>query len=183
MNGRRLLPAFFMIACISLLAFAVIPRSAPAQEDLESRVAALETRVDEQGDVISALRRRVRDLEEQADSEETGGGSGDSSSSGSDSSSGTSLSGVGASVTDSIQLEAGNYRVTATVEIQTSFGGDGFAVFAYTDGDNKDLLFNEVVDENGTWEASQVLEVPSSGSVYFEVTNTESAWTLTIEPL
>ncbi|MGH2549491.1 MAG: hypothetical protein ACRDHN_08880 [Thermomicrobiales bacterium] len=182
MNGRRLLPAIFMVTCLALLAFAAIPRSAPAQDDLEARVAALETRVDEQGDVISALRRRVRDLEEQANSKETGDSSDDSGSSGSDASSGTTLSGTGSSVTDSIQLAAGNYRVTATVDAQTSFGGDGFAVWVYI-GSDKDLLFNELLDENGPWEGSQVLEVSSSGSVYFEISNTESAWTLTIEPL
>lgn len=179
MDTRRILILGLVVALAGLTAFTAFGDSAPAQSNLEDRVAALETEVAEQGEDIVDLRQRVRDLEGIVNAEETA----DAGSEGKDGSAGIEISGNGETVSDPIHLDAGSYRVTANVDAQSVFGGDGFAVVAYADGEYLDLIFNELIDENGPWSGSQVLQVPSSADVYFEVTNTSSDWTLTISPL
>lgn len=92
------------------------------------------------------------------------------------------LKGTGSTVSSSIRLDAGRYKVTAKVNVN---GVDGFAVWIYGPGDSKDLLFNEVIEQSGTgtWSSSQVFEAGDGGSFYVETTNTESSWTLTFDPL
>jgi len=83
-------------------------------------------------------------------------------------------------VSDKFVLSAGNYKVSAPVEIESGF--DGFAVWVYVDGE-KDLLFNETIDENGTWTGSAILDAGSGGEAYFVVENADSAWSLSVEPM
>jgi len=90
------------------------------------------------------------------------------------------IEGNGSMVIDNIDLEAGRYKVTATVEVAAF---DGFAVWVYGRDGSEDLLFNDLIEEPGTWTSSQVLEVSGSGGVFLETTNTDSPWTLTFEPL
>lgn len=92
------------------------------------------------------------------------------------------VSGFGTTVTDKFSLAAGRYRVTATVEIATAYGFDGFAVFFYPAKGTEELLFNELIDVPGTWTGSAVLDNPRSGEVFVAAENTESAWTLVFEP-
>jgi hypothetical protein len=98
----------------------------------------------------------------------------------SSSSNGRTIKGKGSTVSDSFRLSAGRYKVTARVEVD---GFDGFAVWIYGAGDFKDLLFNDVIDESGTWTSSQVFETDGGGSFYVETTNTDSSWTLTFEKM
>lgn len=178
MTARRVLFSCVVLIALAALASVAIPRNAPAQSNVEDRVAALETEVAAQADDISALRRRIRDLEQDKSNAGTGNGEDQPAATG-----GTTLSGTGESVSEAIRLKAGAYRITANVDAQSSYGGDGFAVIAYANGEYFDLIFNELIDTNGPWSGSQVLRLDSAADVYFEITNTSSAWTLTIEPL
>lgn len=183
MGARRMLIVGVAIALVGIAGFAAFTDSAPAQSNVESRVAALETEVAEQGEDIVNLRQRVRDLEATVSAGESRGEELGSDRSGENGSNGITISGTGETVSDPIHLNAGSYRVTVNVDAQSAFGGDGFAVVAYADGEYLDLIFNELIPENGPWSASQVLQIPVSADIYFEVTNTSSAWEIVISLL
>ncbi len=183
MAARRVLFSCVVLIALVALAVVAIPGDAPAQSNVEDRVAALETEVAAQGDDISALRRRVRDLEQDKSEAASGNDEDTGAQDKPAATDGTTLSGSGETVSDAIRLKAGAYRITANVDAQSSYGGDGFAVVAYANGEYLDLIFNELIDANGPWSGSQVLRLDSDAEVYFEISNTSSAWTLTIEPL
>jgi hypothetical protein len=168
MNRRVFLGAFSVVGAAGFVAYA---------QPTEEQISDLETQVDELDQRVSALETQVA---------EGGGSDGklpdDSGDSGSNSSAdASSLEGAGNSVTDKFQLNAGNYRVQATVEVDGDF--DGFSVGVYDPSDNWDLLFNELIDTSGTAEFEAVYEAPDDGEYYVEVSNTNSAWTLSFAAL
>ncbi len=92
------------------------------------------------------------------------------------------VSGAGTTVSENFTLPEGRYRVNATVEVATQFGFDGFIIYFYDANGGESLLFNELIDQNGTWTGSTVLNNPESGEVFVSSENTESAWVLEFEP-
>jgi hypothetical protein len=96
----------------------------------------------------------------------------------------TTITGVGPTVTDFFPLQHGQYRVTATIEVYGGF--DGFILQMY--GENGDLgydgyVLNEITDQSGTWTVSAVFTADQDGNYYAEISNTESAWTVTFEAM
>ena len=92
------------------------------------------------------------------------------------------VSGVGTAVSEKFTLPEGRYRVSATLEVATQFGFDGLIIYFYDANGGESLLFNEIIQQNGTWTGSTVLTNPESGEVFVSSENTESAWTLEFEP-
>jgi hypothetical protein len=176
------------LAMIALVALATIVTGsmavsmtapADAQDQTDDRLTALETTVAEQGEDISSLRNRVRALEDAASTTGNTSDDGDGDGGGVPAG-GVTVSGTGSFVSDTFQLAAGRYKVSATVEV-TDF--DGFSVTVYAPDGDRDLLFNEIIDEGGTWTGSAVYDAPATGEYFVEVSNTTSSWSLVFEPI
>jgi len=94
--------------------------------------------------------------------------------------SGASLQGVGTSVSDSFNLSAGRYKVSATLRVETF---SGFIVSLYGPDGESPSIFNEIIQEPGSWSGSTIVNIPTTGTYYVEVDNTTEAWTLEFEPI
>ncbi len=129
---------------------------------------------------VDDLERRVNDLDQRVAALESP--SGESQPSTDQAKEGTqSVSGQGVAVSDPVGLQAGRYRVNATVDVTSGF--DGFAVTMHAPNGDTELLFNELIDQSGTWEGSSIYQATVGGDHFFQVENTSSAWTLTIAPI
>jgi uncharacterized protein (DUF2141 family) len=168
MNRRVFLGAFSVVGAAGFVAYA---------QPTEEQINDLESQVDELDQRVSALETQVAEGDE-SDAESSDDGDDSGSESSVDAS---SLEGAGNSVSDKFQLNAGNYRVQATVDVDGDF--DGFSVGVYDPSDNWDLLFNEIIESSGTAEFEAVYEAPEDGQYYVEVSNTNSAWTLSFAAL
>jgi hypothetical protein len=176
MKSGRLFATFIFTLAIALAMFALIPNGAPAQDAIDERVSALETQVAQQADEIGDLQDRVEVLEGDSKGSTSTGRDAQTEKSGAGNS--ITISGNGDTVSDTFVLAPGNFKVSASVDVKGDF--DGFAVWIYIDG-SKDLLFNELIDQNGTWTGSAILDAGAGGEAYFAVENTDSTWTLTVE--
>jgi hypothetical protein len=175
MASKRIFALLVPILSIAIIAFMLLPNRAPAQDAIDERVSALETQVALQAGEIADLQDQVDQLVANQSNPSANAPSGESGAVNA-----TTFSGTGEMVSDKFVLSPGNHKVTASVDIESGF--DGFAVWVYIDGE-KDLLFNETIDENGPWTGSAILDAGNGGEAYFEVENTDSAWSLIVEPM
>lgn len=175
--------AVVTLACFGLLAYAGFTALSPpadAQDNTEGRLGNVETLVADQGTEVAGLRRRVKRLEgvvltpragagaSTTERAENAGGSGEA----------PAASGTGTAVSEKFELAAGRYRVTATVEVADF---SGFICQMYGPAGFEELLFNELIDSPGTWTGSTVVEIPTAGEFFVEVSNTAAPWRLTFE--
>jgi hypothetical protein len=147
---RRALGPFLVVVVVILgAAFWIGPNSTTGQDRTDERLDSPETQVADQADEITSLKRRVKALEtagKDDKTEESGalaGANGDAN----------TISGSGIGVTDEFILSVGRYKVTAVVEAADF---DGFSVFIYPPEGSEDLLFNEIIEDAGTWTGSAV---------------------------
>ena len=177
MNARKMLVGFIGILVIALAGVQLMLPGVDAQDTtgprldaVETQVAALATTIAKQGRDIRRLKDRVTVLE---------GGSQPATDTGSSSSNGdgTTVSGVGVMVSDKFNLGPGRYKVSASVEVADF---DGFIVHLLGDNGVDELLFNEVIEQGGTWTGSTTVEV-TGGEYAVQVENTSSPWTLVFQ--
>jgi hypothetical protein len=171
----RVLSGLLIVLGLIVGTFALAP--ADAQDATADRVTALETSVADQQDEISGLRKRVKRLEAVVLTPQTGSDEGPPPQAGDGT---VELSGTGIGVTEGFALSPGRYRVKATVQ---TAGFTGFALILYGSDDFEDLVFNEIVEEPGTWEGQAVVEIETAGEYFAEIQNTEATWTIVFEPL
>ena len=95
---------------------------------------------------------------------------------------GTPLTGIGTTVSDKFTLQAGRYKVTATIEVAQV---DGFILVLYgpNPSDRGTHVLNEITDQPGTWTISAIFTAPQSGAYFAEVSNVRDSWTVTFTPI
>jgi hypothetical protein len=177
MKLRSLFVGFAGLLLIAMLALQWTGPSVNAQDTSGPRLDAVETQVAAQATTIAKQGRDIRRLKDRVTVLE--GGSQPTSDTGSSSSSGegTTVSGVGVMVSDKFTLSSGRYKVSASVEVADF---DGFAVHLLGDNGVDELLFNELIEQGGTWTGSTTVEV-TGGEYAVQVENTSSPWTLVFE--
>ncbi len=148
--------------------------SATSQDQTDERLAALETQVAEQTGDINSLWKHVRVLETavagSGTAEETTETADQSDTAGS-----FVVEGTGAVVTDNYRIEAGRYQVQLQVD-----SGCCIIVDVYGEHGDSDMIAGEIFTGEGG-SASFIYEF-SGGEYFFEVSNTESHWSLTFVP-
>jgi len=165
MNRRGFLGGFAAAGFGGITLFALQP-TADRIDDLEATVETLDERV-------SALE------------DDSGASSPDdveaTRPSGSEDSDWVTSEGVGLTATDKFELNAGRFRVHATVDAQSEFSG--FIAHIYDPSGGEANLFNELI-QNGplNWEGETIYTAPSTGDYFIEVSNTDFAWSLAFEP-
>lgn len=162
----------------AVLVIAIISWAGPTsgQDQTEDRIAALETQVADHSREIERLEDQVGDLRrgdkrDPTATAEAAKPEGETA----------TVSGAGVMVSDAFSLAPGRYRVTATVEAT----GDltGFACYLLGPGNLEDLLFNELIQQPGTWTGSTVVTLDAGGEFFLQVENTDVAWQVQFEPL
>ncbi len=154
-------------------ALAGSPMLAAAQEaspETEDRFAALEARIAELEDRVTALEganESTVEGQEPADTESTNGGI-------------VTVTGVGTSVSDPVQLTEGRYRLNAEVTPSGQFAG--FILYAYGPNGSEELLFNEFLEGGGVHEMSTLFTVPETEDYIFAAENVDGSWTIVFEP-
>jgi hypothetical protein len=91
------------------------------------------------------------------------------------------VSGVGNTVTEKFNLEAGRYRVHAALN---ATGATGFITQFYGPSGDKDLVFNALISDAGEWTSEAIYEAQTPGAYFVEVSNVMGAvnWSLAFEP-
>lgn len=142
----------FFVVPLFLVAYIVL---APvnAQDDTETRLSALETRVG----AIETQLAGPDGVPTQAAS--TGA---------------VTVSGVGVATSVDFTLQAGRYQVTATWS-----GGEYFIGNIWEPSGGNDLLFNEYQTGQS---ASVIYVAPEAGTYFMEVSNTHGPWEITFTP-
>jgi hypothetical protein len=181
---RRLVVVICSIGTCLLIALAIAPSSVVSQADItdaeyestiesyQTEVAELEGTVAARGQKINAQRTQIAELKNPAATARP------------EAPDVITVSGVGTTLSEGFDLEAGNYRVTAVVQ---SYGYSFFIMQMY--GTSADLgfegyVFNESAEEGGgAWEISTVFSAPRDDTYFAEVSNTDAAWTVTFEKL
>jgi hypothetical protein len=140
-------------------------------------------------DQIATLQKDVEDLDERVSALETqvalatpaSTNSDDPSQAGAVSGDEPVVEGEGTTVSDKFALEAGQYRVHATVQDS----GSGYAsliLYIYDPDGNEENVFNEFGEHSGgPWEASSVYQAPGNGDYFVAVENTDAHWSIRFE--
>lgn len=162
---------------IFAVGFAALSVPADAQDTTAARLGAVETEVAAQGTEVTGLRKRVKRLEDVVlTPQATQAGQSSEVAQPETGETAPTVSGTGTTVSEKFNLAAGRYKVTVTLQV-----GDfsGFICHLYGPGNFDDYLFNELIDTPGTWTGSPVVQIPTSGEFFVEVSNTDAAWQLT----
>ena len=163
------------IAVLALLIGAVgagwAPGPVDAQDTTEDRLAALETRVAEQGETIDGHSREIERLEDRVDELEgdddgTGAGAasgGNGAGDGRDAGAGVNLTfeGTTDAISEPFTVSAGTLRFDAVYS-----GNSNFIVSIYDAAGNWDLVFNEI----GPYQGQRVIQVAGPGDFAIGVT-------------
>ncbi len=170
------LGAFFGV----VLVIAMITWAGPTsgQDQTEDRIAALETQVADHSreikrleDQVGALRRGAPESEDKPTSTAADAPAGDTE----------TVSGSGITVSEPFTLESGRYKVTATVEAPDNI--TGFTCYLLGPKNFDELLFNQVIQQVGTWTASTVVTIGEGGEFFLQVENTDASWQVQFAPL
>lgn len=167
MNRRRFLGG---ISALSVASLGLYFQTA------EERINELETDVEELDNRVSALETQVADssqglLPPASDSATSASGEAPGM---------TMVEGAGTAVSEKFVLTPQRYRVDATITGITN--ATGFIVYLQGPSGSEDLLFNEFIQNAGTWEGAVTVTVTEGGEYFVEVTNTTAAWRLEFSP-
>lgn len=169
MNRRGFLGGVGVLGAGAVLSYALQPTNDRISnledevEDLDARVSALETQA-AQG---SSAQSGNADMKKTSDRSQGGGRA-------------ASVNGAGTMVSDKFALASGQYKVSATLDVADDFSG--FIVQVYGPDGGEETLFNELIQQSGTWTGSMIYKATKDGDYYVSVSNTDAAWTLVFEP-
>lgn len=167
MNRR----ALFGIGGTALLPLPALAQDGTVPPEWEERFAALEERVTAIEQRLDALTSddapEPTKLAEQQDQTASSGI--------------MRLSGSGTTMTELVSMEAGLYRVEATVTIDTGYG-DAFMVQVAGSNDWQDSIFIEFLEGDGIHEVSTNWTARQNGDYAFQI-DCMSEWELTFEAM
>jgi hypothetical protein len=171
MNRRNLLGGTAALGAGALLSYVLAPTS-ERLDNLEGTVASLSTRVA----VLEDASVTSSDNSSAPAPTKAAGKSPNSSPS-----DWLTLSGMGLTATDKFHLDAGTYRVHATIDVQADFSG--FILEIYTPAGGDDHVINELTQDGPLeWKLQAIYDAPSSREYYAQISNVDSSWTIAFEP-
>ncbi|MFL5758362.1 MAG: hypothetical protein ACJ789_01410 [Thermomicrobiales bacterium] len=177
MKIRNLIVGIAGLLLVTMLAVQWMSPGADAQDTTEPRLGAVETQVAAQATTIAKQGRDIKSLKDRVAVLEGGSQPAAATKSGSSGGEGATVSGIGVMVSDKFSLSSGRYKVSATVEVADF---DGFAARLLGDNGVDELLFNELIQQGGTWTGETTVDV-SGGEYAVQAENTGSPWTLVFE--
>jgi hypothetical protein len=92
---------------------------------------------------------------------------------------GTSVPGVGTTVSDNLTLAPGRYRATVTMRV-TDYSG--FIADLHGPDGFSENIFNEIIDAPQRWNAETIVDINTGGEYFVEVSNTDAEWEIEFIP-
>lgn len=167
MNRR----ALFGVGGTALLPLPVLAQDGSIPEEWEERFAALEERVAAIEKNLDALSGEDAPEVGETTEEQAQPPTGDI----------VRFTGSGTTLTDVVSMNAGLYRVTATVNVDTGFG-DAFIVNVAGSNDWEDSIFIKYLEDDGEHEVSTNWTAMRDGEYAFQV-DCMSDWEVTFEEM